>query len=83
MEQKLLASLIEKRRQVISDWLEDHAPYTCADQHHLNAGTPEQAYWHHGYLSALDDIICNLTDHDAAQGNADTSNPFPPPELGE
>lgn len=27
------------------------------DQKHLNEGTPERAYWHHGYAMALKDTL--------------------------
>jgi len=27
------------------------------DQRHLDQGTDERAYWHHGYASALKDIL--------------------------
>jgi len=27
------------------------------DQRHLDAGTDERAYWHHGYASALKDAL--------------------------
>ena len=29
----------------------------CAEQRHLDADTTEQAYWHHGYFSAMVDVI--------------------------
>lgn len=49
--------LLERRRNEICEWLDGKASYTRIDQKHLDADTPEQAYWHHGYQSALDDII--------------------------
>ena len=29
----------------------------CAEQCHLDAGSTEQAYWHHGYHSAVVDVM--------------------------
>ncbi len=49
------------RRDAIRQWLEDDAPFTEFDQKHLNQGSPEQAYWHHGYQAALHDLIKSLT----------------------
>jgi len=51
-----LAILVQRRDQIRS-WLAGEAPYTKTDQKHLDPDTPEQAYWHHGYQSALNDII--------------------------
>jgi hypothetical protein len=53
--------LLRQRRDGIQAWLDDEAPYAAADQRHLDANTPERAYWHHGYQSALSDIIDLLT----------------------
>ncbi len=36
------------------------APYTDVDQRHLDANTPERAYWHHGYQAALNDVMTML-----------------------
>lgn len=45
------------RRDAIRQWLDDQAPFAGADQKHLEADTPERAYWHHGYQSALTDVL--------------------------
>lgn len=50
-------ALLKSRRDQIREWLDDEAPYTAADQKHLDADTPERAYWHHGYQAALSDLI--------------------------
>jgi hypothetical protein len=42
-------ALPRSRRDSIRQWLETEAPYATFDQKHLDAHTPEQAYWHHGY----------------------------------
>lgn len=51
-----LAILIE-RRDDIREWLAAAGRVEIKQQRHLDAGTPEQAYWHHGYQAALDDMI--------------------------
>lgn len=35
----------------------EEAPYVTADQRHLDANTPERAYWHYGYQAALADVL--------------------------
>jgi len=72
--------LIEKRRDAIRTWLDDAAPYATHDQRHLDAHTPEQAYWQYGYQAALNDILRLLTTTDASCDSADMSNPS---DLGE
>lgn len=52
-----LNNVLVRRRDDIRDWLDDQAPFTVCDQKHLDADTPERAYWHHGYQAALSDII--------------------------
>lgn len=68
-------SLIESRRESLRQWLDDQAPYTAVDQKHLDANTPERAYWHHGYEAALSDIIALLSPAGRTSGSAGTSNP--------
>lgn len=78
MENTLLKSLIKDRRSGLADWLDENAPYSSVDQLHLDVGTPEQAYWHLGYMAALDDILARLNDAAKTPGNAGTSSRFPP-----
>jgi hypothetical protein len=61
MARKKNISLLRRRRDDIREWLDTEAPFTEVDQKHLDADTPERAYWHHGYQAALADII-NLLD---------------------
>jgi hypothetical protein len=49
-------AILVQRRDTIREWLAVEAAHTH-QQKHLDAETPEQAYWHHGYQSALDDMI--------------------------
>jgi len=74
MDKMLLTFLIEKRRAAIAKWLDDNAPYTRTDQFHLDSGTPEQAYWHLGYLCALDDLAAQITDGGATQDSEGNAN---------
>ncbi len=45
----------------IRRWLKSHAPHVFDEQIHLDEGTEEKAYWHYGYLTALENIQCILT----------------------
>lgn len=54
------AALLRQRRDNIREWLDEEAPYTEVDQRHLDAHTPERAYWHHGYQAALTDVMAML-----------------------
>lgn len=51
-----LALLVE-RRDNIRDWLLQQGELADIEQRHLDPGSPEQAYWHHGYQAALDDML--------------------------
>lgn len=70
-------SIIEFRRDSIASFLDDHAPYTSTEQQHLDARTPEQAYWHHGYQAALADILTlinrNVNDAQSNEGTSERS----------
>jgi hypothetical protein len=70
MTQKSEVAVLRQRRDNIREWLDEEAPYTEVDQRHLDAHTPERAYWHHGYQAALNDIIAMLALED---GKTDTS----------
>jgi hypothetical protein len=65
--------LLRKRRDGIRRWLDDEAPYADSDQLHLDANTPERAYWHLGYQAALTDTIRLLTPAEPKSGSAGTS----------
>jgi hypothetical protein len=73
MSHALNIALLERRRDDIRGWLDDEAPYTACDQKHLDANTPERAYWHHGYQAALSDVIELFTRADAASGSEDAA----------
>jgi hypothetical protein len=64
---------IIQRIAQLGTWLEEEAPYALADQRHLDAHTPEQAYWHLGYHRGLSDMLSFLKEH--AEDNEHTANP--------
>jgi hypothetical protein len=74
MPQKSKAGMLSQRRDNIREWLEEEAPYTDVDQRHLDAHTPERAYWHHGYQAALTDIIAMLALEDEKTGTSGIPN---------
>ena len=37
--------------------IEQSSDLASRDQRHLDVGTDERAYWHHGYASALKDAL--------------------------
>lgn len=39
------------------EWLKDEHPETFKEQKHIEHGTSERAYWHHGYMMAIGDIF--------------------------
>jgi len=51
-----LDEVIETRARDIASWLNRAAPFCDDEQKHLDEGTIERAYWHHGYLMALRDL---------------------------
>lgn len=56
---------LSERIDDLGEFLLESAPYTCGEQKHLDAGTPERGYWHHGYRSALVDVLHMLTAEDS------------------
>jgi hypothetical protein len=74
MSQKSKVAMLRQRRDNIREWLEDEAPYTEVDQRHLDAHTPERAYWHHGYQAAITDIMSMLALEDGKTGTAGIPN---------
>lgn len=56
MSKRIPSPAVGNRLAAIHAWLDDNAPYARFDQRHLDPGTPEQAYWHLGYVAALEDL---------------------------
>lgn len=74
MLQKSKVAMLRQRRDNIREWLDEEAPYTEVDQRHLDAHTPERAYWHHGYQAALTDIMSMLALEDGKTGTSGIPN---------
>lgn len=74
-------SRIEKRAQELAGWLEQESPYVQFDQLHLDGGSPQQAYWHLGYLSALSDVLDLLRDGTAHTPGTSSSFPSDDPDV--
>jgi len=66
---------IARRAAELEAWLELEAPYARFDQRHLDAHTPEQAYWHLGYQRALSDVLSAI--RDGTGGSVGTASPSP------
>jgi hypothetical protein len=54
--EKNLAVILE-RRDNIREWLVEQGDVADLEQRHLDCGSSEQTYWHHGYQAALDDML--------------------------
>jgi hypothetical protein len=54
--------ILEKRKKDLLEWIEEESPSCSKEQRHLDAGTPERAYWHYGYAIALKDVLALLGD---------------------
>jgi len=50
-------TLLAERRDGIREWLAQQGEDTEFEQKHLDDGSSERAYWHHGYQAALDDLL--------------------------
>lgn len=48
---------IAERAETIREWIADECPMILADQKHLDANSEQRAYWHYGYLAALQDVL--------------------------
>ena len=53
---------IRNRHAAIKQELMEVAPYAFTDGRHLDANTPERAYWHLGYIAALSDALRMLSE---------------------
>jgi hypothetical protein len=50
---------IKNRREKIQLWIESNNPEVLDEQRHLDNG-PESAYWHYGYMMALEDMLSSI-----------------------
>ncbi len=75
IDERTYSRIVERLAQ-LEAWLEEAAPYAQFDQRHLEAHTPEQAYWHLGYHRALSDVVGLINDETG--DSAGTASPSPP-----
>lgn len=59
VDENIVAALVRRRTEMLN-WLENECPDVCEEQRHLDQGSEEQAYWHHGYQAALADVVQSL-----------------------
>lgn len=48
---------IEDRCRELRDWIYHQAPQCLTEQKHLEESSQERAYWAHGYMNALLDVL--------------------------
>jgi hypothetical protein len=53
----MFIDILKKRADLLEQWLDDNHPECREDQEHLDLNTPERAYWHYGYMAALNDVL--------------------------
>ena len=53
---------LQQRNRDIADWLENNGAHLLGEQKHLDHEASERLYWHHGYATALKDVLrlCQL-----------------------
>ena len=52
-----LQQKLNRRAKGTARWLKENAPSCVREQKHLQEGTAERAYWHYGYLVAIQDVL--------------------------
>jgi hypothetical protein len=53
------------RSNDLSAWLKKNHPEVFTEQKHLDEGSVERAYWHYGYMVAIQDVLRLLSKEDA------------------
>lgn len=56
---------LEGRIVAIEEWLKESHPNCFVEQAHLDAGTDGRAYWHYGYIVALQDALALISENEA------------------
>ncbi|MCB1503842.1 MAG: hypothetical protein KDJ47_02605 [Hyphomicrobiaceae bacterium] len=79
MSKPIPTRVLAQRILELDQWLEAEAPYARFDQCHLDAETPERAYWHLGYQAALIDVLARINGD--TEGSADTASHSPEADL--
>ncbi len=67
---------MEDRCRELKTWILSNAPQCVTEEKHLVEGSQERAYWAHGYLTALLDVMRLFSKDISTQryGNGDTSS---------
>lgn len=73
---------LQQRLEALSRWLDSNAVAISA-QDHLVSGSPERAYWHHGYQCALSDILQLYECDVLGRSSTDTDTSYLPGAPGE
>jgi len=58
----VIETLARGRHETYRRWLQEHHPEVFTEQRHTVYGTPERAYWHHGYMMAIRDLLAWVPD---------------------
>lgn len=61
------AQRLRQRVDAFEKWLSEQPIDVKAEQAHIKDGTPERAYWHHGYMMALKDVLKLMGDGETRQ----------------
>ncbi len=56
-KRRSVSRVTRRKMEEVKEWVALNAPECRLEQKHLDEGTAERAYWHHGYLSALQDVL--------------------------
>lgn len=52
-----VAEMLDLRSRKMKKALQENSKELLKDDKHLDEGTPEQAYWHAGYVAAMQDAL--------------------------
>ena len=62
--ERSVATLASTRAEGLRQWIKENAPNCPVEQKLLDEGSVERAYWHYGYLSALQDLLKLMSSSD-------------------
>lgn len=54
---------VRERADELAAWISESSSDVVGEQRQLDEGSPEQAYWHYGYMVALRDMLRFLADN--------------------
>lgn len=61
MDMSRMWLVLEERLATLELLTGEHAASVLCEQRHLDADSPERAYWHYGYLMALRDMLAIIS----------------------